>query len=691
MENDMEAEQYVDTGTAARLLGTTPRRVTEMIADGKLVAVGIDGNRGGSSGTRPMVAIASMPLEARLEYVTQIDTLHPLPSGMLAAYRDVYKDKGLQVLWRRHQIVLEAKAEATFADYKKTTAAREQIAAKYGISTRTLYRWVKAYESEGVAGLMDKIEQSNKGVPKAMCLFAQDYAKDRMFGISRRTRSAAYDDLKKQSAELGKRACAHCVHNAESLVRREFALGGMADQYTLCDQPGGGLIVPQSRSTFNRFVASIPADEMAYARHGKRYWEARYMPKADRERPTKANECWFGDHHMIDIMVIDEEHDNAIIRPWITVWSDAATSCLVGFCATTNPNSTTITESFIRAIVHKPNSEFYGVPCYAYMDNGKDYRSKKFEGEREVEHVLGRLNDSMETVGILRQLGVAVIHALPYKAWSKPIERIFGTIENRWIRELPGWVGNSPTARPEVMTTAKLRHMAENGELLTFRQFAQIFREQIAPAYHNERFGNEQSPIERYRALPKAREDMPSWDVLDFIRQESVSRKVFPRGIQLGKCWYWHDDLRRLVDKYVTVRYDKEDMSAVAIVDGKRFICHATVKERLAMVNADPEKHAAHMALQRSTGHEVTDEIDKAHRAVDIGLRKRNAIYEPIDLAQAGYQGKTTTEYRRAAKSKAALEKENRIRSGKEEDAAYDAVLEMYMQMGREMLNGGAK
>lgn len=683
----MEAERYIDTGTAARLLGTTARRVTEMIEQGDISAIAQEGVRG-RGGINWLVSIASMPLEARVAYITQIDTLHPLPEGMLAAYREAYPKTGMQVLWHRHQVVMEAKTDATFADYKKTTAARERIAAKYNISTRTLYRWCKAYDSEGIAGLMDKIEQSNKGVPKTLCLLAQDYAKDRMFGISRRTRAAAYDDLKKQAAALGKRACTNnCVHCADSLVRREFALAGMANEYELCDRAGSGMVVPQSSATFNRFVATVPKDEMAYARHGKRYWEAKYMPKAERERPAKVNECWFGDHHMMDIIVVDEDNNNALVRPWITVWSDAATGCLVGFCVTTNPNSTTITETFLRAIKRKDSSEFWGIPCIIYIDNGKDYRSKKFEGERETEHVLGRLNESLETVGVIRQLGVAVIHAQPYKAWSKTIERIFGTIEKRWGRELPGWIGNSPSARPEVMTTAKLRKMAANGELLTLKQFEQAFRGQVVPAYHNERFGNEMSPIEQYRALPRAREDMLSDDVANLLRTECESRKVFPRGIKLEKCWYWHEDMRRLVDKYVTVRYDKEDMSVVTIIDGKKFICHATIKERLAMVNEDPEKIAAHMQRQRSTQHEVIGKIDHAHRAVDIGIRKRNAIYEPIDLKQVGYTGKTTTEFRRAAKSKAAIDKERRIREGKEDDTVRNKVLERFIEDGARLLS----
>lgn len=163
----MEAERYIDTGTAARLLGTSARRVTEMIEHGDLSAIAQEGVRG-RGGINWLVSIASMPLEARLAYITQVDTLHPLPEGMLTAYQEAYPKDGLQVLWHRHQIVIEAKTSATFADHKRTTEARERVAAKYNISTRTLYRWCKAYDSDGVAGLMDKIEQRNKGIPKTL-------------------------------------------------------------------------------------------------------------------------------------------------------------------------------------------------------------------------------------------------------------------------------------------------------------------------------------------------------------------------------------------------------------------------------------------------------------------------------------------------------------------------------------------
>lgn len=680
----MEAEQYVDTGTAALLLDVHPNTVLNMIRDGKLAAQEFDGNRGGNHGKRQLVSVASMPLNARIKYVAQIDAAHPVSNVDLITYHERFGDEGLKELWKRHQTVIACKAVVAAAGWKRQTEAKEQFADECGITMRTLYRWLKAYDAEGIAGLMDKVDQVNKGRMTSMCMLSQDLAKAELFGPSRKTHSATYAALIMQAKKLNDKACQVCVHNPDSVARREFAFRGEAEHYAICDQVGGGMIVPGTRSTFNRFVATIPKDEMAYARKGKRYWEAHYMPKADRVRPERVNECWFGDHHMFDLFVIDD--DGAIVRPWMTAWSDAATGCFVSFCITTNPNSNTIAETFVRAIPQKVGSEFFGTPSLIYIDNGKDYRSRKFEGEREVEHVLGRLNEKMEATGILQQLGVSVIHAQPYKAWSKVIERLFGTLEGRYIRELPGWCGNSPGARPEDLTTARLRHMAERGQLLTLQQFEKIIREQIIPQYHAERFSNAQAPIELYRVLERSRDDMPSWEVLDFIKQERCTRKVTPKGVQLNKCWYWHEDLRRLVDRTVTVRFSLDDDSSVAIVDNKHFICHAPLKERIAMINADRDQLSAHMAMQRNTRREVVDGITRS-KAVADSLRQRNVIYETVDLKQVGYTGKTTTEFRRAAKSKAAIDQERRIREGQEVDAAHDKVLERFKADGARLIS----
>lgn len=632
----------------------------------------------GQGGKQYMVDITNLPESAQMRYIAQMEGVG---EADIVSYQQRYGDIGISAVLARRNAVLECKIIER--DGKgNITARKNALAARIGVTLRTIYRWRDAYDARGLAGLMDKTEQSNKGKPKSMCLFAQDFVKANLYSAAKHTNRSAYEKLRRLAAELDVHACSRCPHCDGSIARRELGLQGRAQEYELCDRPGEGLIIPESVSTLNRYAQTIPADELAYARYGNRYWEAKYMPKTQRTKPEKINECWFGDHHMFDLFVVDD--DGRIVRPWMTAWSDAKSGAFVGWCITTNPNSTTIAETFVRAIAKSSFSPFYGVPAAIYIDNGKDYRSKRFEGDRETEHVIGRLNEQLSQTALLKVLGVNVIHAQPYKAWSKIIERLFGTLEGRYIRDLPGWCGGRPDQRPEHLTRAYLEKQAERGKLLTLAQFERVMREQIIPAYHAEHFDNEQSPIEIYESGEKARNDLPGWDVLAMIRTEAATRKVSYMGVKLRKQWYWDDALRHMVGQEVTVRYSKDDDLSVTVISGDHFVCEACLKDKLRLIGEDPEKIAAHMRLQKQAVQEVREGIAHAERAVQVGLR--NVYYEPIDLSVVGAGTITTLEYRKAAKARAEKRTElaEQVKREKDSDTvANDTVRKMFMELGR--------
>ena len=632
----------------------------------------------GQGGKQYMVDITNLPESAQMRYIAQMEGVG---EADIVSYQQRYGDIGISAVLARRNAVLECKIIER--DGKgNITARKNALAARIGVTLRTIYRWRDAYDARGLAGLMDKTEQSNKGKPKSMCLFAQDFVKANLYSAAKHTNRSAYEKLRRLAAELDVHACSRCPHCDGSIARRELGLQGRVQEYELCDRPGEGLIIPESVSTLNRYAQTIPADELAYARYGNRYWEAKYMPKTQRTKPEKINECWFGDHHMFDLFVVDD--DGRIVRPWMTAWSDAKSGAFVGWCITTNPNSTTIAETFVRAIAKSSFSPFYGVPAAIYIDNGKDYRSKRFEGDRETEHVIGRLNEQLSQTALLKVLGVNVIHAQPYKAWSKIIERLFGTLEGRYIRDLPGWCGGRPDQRPEHLTRAYLEKQAERGKLLTLAQFERVMREQIIPAYHAEHFDNEQSPIEIYESGEKARNDLPGWDVLAMIRTEAATRKVSYMGVKLRKQWYWDDALRHMVGQEVTVRYSKDDDLSVTVISGDHFVCEACLKDKLRLIGEDPEKIAAHMRLQKQAVQEVREGIAHAERAVQVGLR--NVYYEPIDLSVVGAGTITTLEYRKAAKARAEKRTElaEQVKREKDSDTvANDTVRKMFMELGR--------
>lgn len=313
----MKRYGLVTTTEAAKLTNQALMTVHRKIKSGEYNAVAVD-MPCGRGGKQYMVDITDLPKSAQMRYIAQMEGGN-IGEADIVSYQQRYGDKGVNEVLMRRNAVLECRIIEKDGN-GNITARKNEVAARLGVTLRTIYRWRDAYEARGLAGLMDKIEQSNKGKPKNMCLFAQDVIKANLYSAAKHTNRSAYEKLKKLNTELGCKACERCPHCEGSIVRREMALQGAAQEYELCDQAGGGLVIPGSVSTLNRYVQTIPADELAYARYGHRYWEAKYMPKAQRTKPEKINECWFGDHHMFDLFVIDD--DGRIVRPWMTAYTD---------------------------------------------------------------------------------------------------------------------------------------------------------------------------------------------------------------------------------------------------------------------------------------------------------------------------------------------------------------------------------
>lgn len=632
---------YVSTATAAVLMDVSERRVRELCQTSKMTAMLVSGSdiQGGRA---YMVYVPSLPLEAQMRHIINAEQMSECD---MAAYHARYGDEGIKELNRRYFAVLDYKREMLDAKHGSTVSAAETIASHNGITTRTLYRWISAYKDEGIAGLMQSLRKQGAGQSKTLCLMAQDYIRDELYRDSKLPQSAIFSKLIKLQSTLGNKACERCAHNPSSLARRELAFGQTADQYEICSSSDKkGIVLPINKCTINRYVASLPKGAIAYAQRGSRYWEANYMHKIQRKKPTEINACWFGDNHLCDIFVIGS--DGTIMRPWIIAFSDAASGCFVGTRISENPNSTEIIKTLRDAIMPKQNSIIQGMVRTLYIDNGKDYRSKKMEGSLDPKAVIGHIDEQLGSQGALAALQISVIHAQPYKAWAKTIERLFGIVEDRWMRELPGWCGGKPSERPQDLSRAKLERMAANGELLTIEQFAQIWHEQIIPAYHYERYGNEQSPIEIYKSLPKARQDMPSYDMMALLQTEIVSRKVGYMGIRLHNRVYWDERLQDYIGKEVTVRYNKDDMDGITVISGNRHICTATLDTPFALVGEDKERVAAHIGRQRAAKKAVREEIQRTRKSVAL-LRYRDPLGEALDETYQG--GITSTEYRRAA------------------------------------------
>lgn len=665
----------IDIRTVAALTGEDRRRVWERIDAGEYIATKQKSAKGGPGGESYLVAVSSLPTTAQIIYMQQQGHLDASVSDTLGltAYKERFGEAGLRELLGKQRACQEGLAIRALhaADVVEQLTG---IAEDHGTTLRTLYRWMDAYEARGLEGIMRAMKRKDAGTRPSMCPAAYNYAYGLYMNQVKRTTATIYKKLEDMAKAQGAAACKKCIFCEGTASRRALMLTDEINHYPPCTDPEKtGMKIPACRQTLSRILAAIPEDEKTLARRGKKAWKDDHMVMAMRAKPEMVNEVWFGDHHQMDAFVLDK--NGHPVRPWLTMWYDAATGCPVGWVLCENPNTQTIIEAFNRAVAHTRHSPFYGPPRMVYVDNGKDYRSKLFETGVIKERSLGLLNGSLATNSVLQLLNIQVTHALPYQGWSKPVERFFGTLEDIWIREVPGWCGDSPAERPEDFSR-QLRLALEHGQLWTMDQFYEYLRDTVFPEYierpHQGYDGRK--PIDLYKTLPRARDDQPSWDMLNVLRNNRQTRRISQQGVRFQKETYWDDEMIGLAGKTVTVLYDDADLSTVGIVLEGRFLCEAEPVERLRMVGEDPDAVAEHMAAQKRQYKDTRQRIKRA---------SRSSFFDEVDAAQS--RGTfTTLEYEKATKArkdKRAEQAERKRRDDVGEDAARIMFLEQYEKL----------
>lgn len=677
--------RVMDSATAAGLLGVTDRAIRKQISQGKLKTEAMRGSKGGGNcGMSNMIPVSEvlqqLDTQGRLLwYESQSGLSTQVSAADLATYKEAFGEEGLTELANRQQAVMALDGILNSGE-RGRTAAIDELAKKIGVTSRTLRRWHAAYKTGGLAAIMDKVERKDKGKTRSMCQLAQDYIEEQMGDNRKFPQTLVLERLRERAQELGDNACDCCVYCDGSSARRALK-PAQRDAYPVCQMAEGHMVIPANRYAVNRVVAAIPDAQLTYARRGKRAWEAAYMQKTKRVKPEMVNDVWFGDHHKLDLFVIDENGN--LVRPWMTAWLDACSRKFVGWELTLEPNSDTVADSFCRAAVYTAGSDVHGLPRMIYIDNGKDYRSQRFEGDRFVESSLGMLNaEFYEKEGLLRALGVAVHHALPYRGWSKDVERAFGTLED-FVREFPGWCGDSPEDNGRI-----LRKLRERGELMTFETFAKCFAEKLLPKYENHIGEDGLSPDQRYHRAEKARSDTPDWATMAVFKSQCVKRVVSTQGVRLNNQLFWYPGMADVIREQVTVYFNRGYNPSVTIFRGGHFLCEAEPVEMMNLIEADQERVAAHMADQKRQQRRITDRL--AYLRQSTKRISREAYAEAIDEQRQRQATVTSLEARRAEQAKTQVAEKASGRR-KAASAGENAVRSMIAANGEALLNRSAR
>lgn len=521
---------FISVCDAAALLNVTERCIQSRIQRKKYEFKLIPGKSRG--GIQYLIALDSLPQDAQERYYKQSEKPAPInifSEEALKKYTDDQRNEAI----RKYNILLELeRTDLSIKDF--ITKFNSEHTEK--ISYRKLEYWAMKCNSQGITGLIDQRKCLNEG---------NDCVPEEAWEIF----YSLYMAPQKRSVRL-------CYDKTKAYFEREYPE-----------------IKFPSYQTFTRKVREeIPEYAKAVFRGGKKLLND-HLPYMERDTSDlTSNACWVSDHHLADVFV--KTSRGKIIRPWITAFQDAKSRKIVSVLVReSSPNATAIKQALRIGV-----SE-YGIPEEIYTDNGKDYLSSELDPDSEN--------------SVLNILGIRKRRAKPYHGQSKPIERFFGTLENRFGKLFYSYVGSDGKERPEHMQKLK-KQLEKDNNIPSIVDYTKKLNDYITEynSTPHSGYGMEgQTPDEVYyksfQGLPKMIENP---DILKIIFGNSEIRKVNNAGVKVCGINFTSEELMELFNKSVLVKYDPNDLTKVFIFTTEgRFICQAIAKVRSPFRSATEE------------------------------------------------------------------------------------------------------
>lgn len=328
------------------------------------------------------------------------------------------------------------------------------------ISPRTLELWDKAYRLDGPAGLLD------------------DRVARRVATESDRNDDPFLGFVRELYLTPRRLTLAYCHYIAAEQARRQ----GWA---------------PRTYKACQRFVAALPRQLVTLKREGNKAFEDKCEPAIRRDYSTLAsNDIWCADDHTFDVMVrvmVDgrEQH----VRPTVNAWEDLRSRKIVAWSVIGHAANTDIVLRTFRA-----GAAEHGLPRRVMVDNGKTFDNRNVGGLTKHQRRAARLAKraaarngtagggggahdeaaarAARVQGAFGLLGIEVQYVRPFHGQSKPIERQFRTVCERFSKLWATYTGTTAT-KPE-----NLAARIAAGDAPTIEEFAEAFGEWTTVYYN---------------------------------------------------------------------------------------------------------------------------------------------------------------------------------------------------------------
>lgn len=513
------SKTYITVKEISDLLGITERAVRLGIERGKYSTKVIPGK--GRGGIQYLIALDSLPEEAQERYKAQKNKPAPVnifSEEIMKKYSMDKREKAIE----RFNILIE---------FERSKLSGKAFVRKYNeehsekVSYRKLEYWKSKYDESGIVGLIDK--RGNEA-GNSYCMLPEVW--EVFYSL--------YMTLQKRSVQI-------CYDKTKAYFKKQN---------------------PEMKfPSYQIFVLKVRKDIPEYAkvafRGGKKLLNDR-LPYMERSTDDlNSNTCWVSDHHLADVFV--KTARGKIVRPWITAFQDAKSRKIVAvYVRGVSPDSTAIKQALRIGILE------YGIPEEVYTDNGKDYLSSELDP------------DSPNSV--LNVLGIQKRRAKPYHGQSKPIERFFNTLEERFGKLFYSYVGSDGKDRPEHMQKLK-KELEKDSNIPAIEDYITKLNDYIKEYNNTSHSGNGmngRTPDEvYYNSFVNPAQMISDDGVLKILFGNSKECKVSNSGVRVCGINFMCEDLIDLLNRKVIVKYDPNDLGKVYIytIEGK-YVCPAIAK-----------------------------------------------------------------------------------------------------------------
>ena len=334
---------------------------------------------------------------------------------------------------------------------------------------------------------------------------------------------------------------------------------------------------PSSPSTLRRFVDQFKKehyDLWVLHREGEKALNDKVLPYAERDwRLLEVGDGLVADGHRLNFQVIHPVTGKPCRAALVLFW-DWRSSYPLGWEIMIEENIQCVASALRNSILALGK-----IPKWVLLDNGKAFRAKIFTEDISFEDT--------ELPGMFARLNINYHFAQPYNAQAKPIERIFGILNEQLERLVPSYTGASIEDKPAwTKRNEKYARSLHNPYVPTIQEtngLIRAWRDRYAERPSRGRDGLR--PIDIYNDGKGPGVDPHE---LIYLMMDREIKNVHRNGVTwLG--WHWYDEnLYGLKDK-VVIRYSLSDLSQIYVFHKNEFLCAAKPIEKVNPMASESE------------------------------------------------------------------------------------------------------